>query len=788
MDFIRTFEVELDRQVYYAGEMLTGHVYLEVEENMRIQNIRVFLRGKAHAEWKITRAGERRAMKQDEHYMDERLLLWGKDDSDPHQGIPILSRGRHRYPFHFQLPDTTLPCSFESKIGNVRYYVRVTVNIPYASCPQCIRYFSIIGPNIDCVDERFLVPVQAVAKRNSCSLCCGKGPLLLRASLERTSFVCGEPIKLKAEVQNGGDSEVWVLCKLIQYVEFFINKGVLGLSKEVRHTVLEAESDKVPPHDTAQLDELMNRLIVPVMPPTMIEVCGLVQIYYTLKLYLETSKGKGDAAEINMPITIATVPFRIPNAPPPDILYESANPNVEGGMYISPEFQLGQVYMGEEVDPETTILYRPMYVCVTGDRPSSNSDAHLLQVPSRQACRSRENVRGSREALQENIICSQNVPQQQQMVKLFQVHDEGGESSRKAGKPVVEDKFLKEITAKIANRQVNGNDDEDKSGVTSGSPPVPCEIESQVHLMRKQLVSKDNVHKALVNELRKHLSEDEGAEKPHPGLKKVPLKKVPDSSGAGVEYNKHLKTEGDKGIGHMPSAVPEFPSHKDQQHGDIGQSQAMSSEVHTSSLNSSLEHAEKLLESMSELEDQEVEVEYSEHSALISTREIVENMDVEVQKMEKRASSKSPVSDFRASYDESMQQYIEELPSPAEELLSTPTAPLILSDMTMATDNTEGSTIDSNPVVSVQPMSSAANRNSSSSMHTDSAGVGGERMVRSQPQVAPKPKQGARHSFPASGAFISESGELTVQVTTRPKSQVVEGSRSAQDEVKDSNA
>ena len=56
------------------------------------------------------------------------------------------------------------------------------------------------------------------------------------------------------------------------------------MSKEIRHTVLEADSDKVPAQESAVLDELSTRLVVPVMPPTMIEVCALVQIYYTLKV------------------------------------------------------------------------------------------------------------------------------------------------------------------------------------------------------------------------------------------------------------------------------------------------------------------------------------------------------------------------------------------------------------------------------------------------------------------------------------------------------------------------
>jgi hypothetical protein len=33
----------------------------------------------------------------------------------------------------------------------------VTVDIPYASPPQGMKYFTIIGPHIDCMDEHYLV-------------------------------------------------------------------------------------------------------------------------------------------------------------------------------------------------------------------------------------------------------------------------------------------------------------------------------------------------------------------------------------------------------------------------------------------------------------------------------------------------------------------------------------------------------------------------------------------------------------------------------------------------------
>jgi len=71
--------------------------------------------------------------------------------------VSILTRGQHSFPFKFQLPETSLPPSFEAKPCQIRYYVKVTLDIPYASPPQGMKYFTIVGPHIDCMDEQYLV-------------------------------------------------------------------------------------------------------------------------------------------------------------------------------------------------------------------------------------------------------------------------------------------------------------------------------------------------------------------------------------------------------------------------------------------------------------------------------------------------------------------------------------------------------------------------------------------------------------------------------------------------------
>lgn len=111
MDYIRSFDIRLEKDVYYAGETINGHVYLENVDNFKVKGdssqlrknfinflpifhillcfffdvvyltgIRVVLRGKAHAEWKIMKSGERRTVKDDQYLLDDKTVIWGKGE------------------------------------------------------------------------------------------------------------------------------------------------------------------------------------------------------------------------------------------------------------------------------------------------------------------------------------------------------------------------------------------------------------------------------------------------------------------------------------------------------------------------------------------------------------------------------------------------------------------------------------------------------------------------------------------------------------------------------------
>ena len=73
-------------------------------------------------------------------------------------------------------------------------------------------------------------------------------------------------------------------CVCVQTVEYHISKGVLGLSKEVSHKVWEYKGPTVQPHHSETFHDLHTHLQVPVMPPTLSEVCKLMELYYVLKV------------------------------------------------------------------------------------------------------------------------------------------------------------------------------------------------------------------------------------------------------------------------------------------------------------------------------------------------------------------------------------------------------------------------------------------------------------------------------------------------------------------------
>ncbi|GAB1599219.1 hypothetical protein Ahia01_000199100 [Argonauta hians] len=317
---------------------------------------------------------DEKTVQQSHYYIDDKKILWGKEGNEK-GSAEVITRGHHQYPFQFQLPESTLPCSFESRLGTVRYSLKLFIHLPYDSPPQGVKYFTIIGPQMDYMVDKYLTPHHVHDEKHKSCFCCGTGPLVLNATLDRSVYCCGENIQLKAEIQNNSNENVWLVCTFIQYGEFFINKGIVSTQcRDVSYQVFQIESQVVAPSTVTTLNNLSPQLQVPSMPPTMINVCSCVELFYSLKVFLHMEKS-GDIFHIEFPITIGTVPFHVPNSPPPPITYQKAVSHVEGGNYVSSKFLLGGVYTGciTDLTHEQMVLYQPVYVCVQHTKIENSS-------------------------------------------------------------------------------------------------------------------------------------------------------------------------------------------------------------------------------------------------------------------------------------------------------------------------------------------------------------------------------------------------------------------------------
>lgn len=101
-------------------------------------------------------------------------------------------------------------------LGTIRYYIKVLIDIPYSSSPQGIKYFTFIGPHIDCMEEKFLSPLTGQDHKVRCLRCCRRGTIALKVTLERTAYCCGENLRLKAHIENHQDFTISLCTRLYQ--------------------------------------------------------------------------------------------------------------------------------------------------------------------------------------------------------------------------------------------------------------------------------------------------------------------------------------------------------------------------------------------------------------------------------------------------------------------------------------------------------------------------------------------------------------------------------------------
>lgn len=126
---VLSFEIILDRQdgpngvgIYCPGDVLTGHVRLELSQRLTVNNLDLLVQGTGNAAWRLRTLQGDEFLADDEVYLNEIAELVGKRRNE----MVTLSAGEHVFPFACDLP-LELPATFTGSHGNISYLVKVVI-------------------------------------------------------------------------------------------------------------------------------------------------------------------------------------------------------------------------------------------------------------------------------------------------------------------------------------------------------------------------------------------------------------------------------------------------------------------------------------------------------------------------------------------------------------------------------------------------------------------------------------------------------------------------------------
>ena len=304
MGKLNIFEISLGSAggVVYSGQMMQGHVTVELTEAMSMRGIILNFEGKAYVHWS-TGGKNKRHYRATEKYFDQDVLLFGIWPSQGSDTVELPS-GRHTFPFQFQLPEG-LPSSFEGGVGHVRYQVKCKIDKPWKFDHNTKRPFTVISIlDLNQNASTYCRRLQGTKRKHLCCLCCKSGPIEASFHVDRQAYVPGEAVKLFAEISNGTSRAMDKSYVDLKMVTTFHAKHK---SKTTKTEVARVERPAIAGFREDSWSG--ENLVIPPLPPSFLVGCNIIDIHYILQLNVDPS---GPALDLEVPleIIIGTIPLQ----------------------------------------------------------------------------------------------------------------------------------------------------------------------------------------------------------------------------------------------------------------------------------------------------------------------------------------------------------------------------------------------------------------------------------------------------------------------------------------------
>ncbi|XP_017878803.1 arrestin domain-containing protein 2-like [Ceratina calcarata] len=325
---LRSFRIIFDRPsaTYLSGERVSGNIIVDVYGDKHVRGVVFCAKGEARVHWTESRSTkdshghnttETVHYSNREEYFHFKYNVISTDNSRSRVTIPS---GSNQYPFEFQLP-YNIPSSFEHRIGQIRYTVKVVIDRPWKFDHECKAAFTVVS-SLDLNEHRHnCLGIDDEAKKDFCCCCVNVGSMSVRISLPSTGFVPGQVINTRYDYENSSDSvKIEALCtKLVQKMTFHATSK----SKDETSPIISTKTSGHIPDRGQYTAELR---IPPIAPSNLLH-CRIIDLVYQTVATVHVS-GPHTRIERSYPVLIGTVPLYCPPSAPPleDVNVAPPNP------------------------------------------------------------------------------------------------------------------------------------------------------------------------------------------------------------------------------------------------------------------------------------------------------------------------------------------------------------------------------------------------------------------------------------------------------------------------------
>ncbi|XP_061907775.1 arrestin domain-containing protein 3-like [Entelurus aequoreus] len=293
MPHVKDFSVEYNPinkdDVFTSGDYIAGRITFQVTKDCKIESLWIKMKGKAKVKW-TEHYGKAIVVHHDqEKYFSIKTFI-----IQDGQGNNVVTRGRHMYPFTFQIPRQNLPSSFKGSWGKIKYTLEGTLSRSMRMDSKAKSRFTVAHKG-SC-DPALMVPQRSIVDKKMHLF--SSGSVSLEVTIDKSCFFPGEGIKVAAYIHNSSSGEVRPKYCLYKKCSYFAK----GKRRVETKNILKEVGECIPPSTGHSVVRMVT------IPPTTcasILNCNVIKAEYRLKVYLDVKYAFDP--EIKFPVVILPV-------------------------------------------------------------------------------------------------------------------------------------------------------------------------------------------------------------------------------------------------------------------------------------------------------------------------------------------------------------------------------------------------------------------------------------------------------------------------------------------------